>query len=149
MAELTKTQAKRLAAHLQGDSLSTIADAEGCSKQAVAKSLAAPAVRDLVPIFGNTALVDADTGEPINLVAEALSVIAHVMNNAHRSVVITQRNGDSTQQHIEYVPDYPTRLAAASRILNLVDKPAPKIAVEQERETVTTHTRERVRVDAG
>lgn len=147
MPDITKKQAQRLAARVKGDSLATIAAAEGCSKQAVAKSLATPAVRVLgMELFS----VNADTGETVDLVRDALKAVVNVMDNATRAVLVTESVGGYTTQRIQYVPDYATRLAAASRILSLADKqPAfrPTVAIEQDRETVTTHTRERQRVD--
>ena len=155
--DLTETQARRLAKSIQGESLAAIATTEGCSKQAVAKSLAAPAVRQTAfKILGRELMTqDKATGEMRDIVAEALSVVVHVMENATRPVVLTQSygSGGGSQQHIERVPDYPTRLAAATRLLSLVDKPEaavpPAVSIAEERETVTTHTRERRRVDAG
>jgi hypothetical protein len=145
---LTEKQAKRVAAHIKGDSLATIAAEEGVSKQAVAKSLAAPAVQvALTTVFGAEWKIKVGD-DYVNIIDQALLVVANTMQTAKRAIVLTESYGDSTQQRIEYVTDHPTRLAAAKHILTLADKPAP-IAIEQERETVTTHTRERRRVDAG
>jgi hypothetical protein len=147
--ELTKTQAKRLAARLNGNSLSQIAETEGCTKQAVAKSLATPTVKRAVfTLLGRPlASQNLETGESVDLVCEALQVVADTMLNAARPVVLTATAGGYTQQRVERFPDYGTRLAAASRLLSFVDK--PPVALEHELETVTTHVRERRRVDAG
>jgi chromosome segregation and condensation protein ScpB len=149
--ELTETQAKRLAARIRGETLATIAVREGRTRQAISKSLLAPTVRRAAfMILGRPLTIqDEETGEAVDLVCEAVQVVANTMQSATRPVVLTTTADGYTQQRIERFPDYATRLAAASRLLTLVEKPTPTVAIEQEHETVTTHTRQHRRVDTG
>lgn len=116
---LTKTQANRLVARVQGASLPTIAQAEGVTKQSVAETLRAPAVQEAVStILGRPMeAVDKATGKQVNIVCKALEMLVEAMENATRFV-------PSGGGRFSRVPDYPRRVAAASRILSLVDRPA-------------------------
>ena len=151
-AEMTATQARRAAAHVSGDSLATIAAAEGVTKQAVAKSLDSPRVLKAFEemILGRVMhMKDPETGKPTSILNRALETVADCAFNAKRPVVITTTFGGSTTQEIRYVTDYQPRLQAALRLIDLIDKPKPA-AVEELRESETiTRTRERRRVDAG
>jgi hypothetical protein len=124
--DLTPTQAKRLAKRIQGQSFAAIAENEGVTKQAVAKTLEAPKVKDAVFTLLGRPLTskNAETGESIDIVCLAMQVVTHVMESATRPVVLSRTGNGFTEQRIEHVPDYQTRLAAALRLISLVDRPA-------------------------
>lgn len=150
IAALTETQTRRLGKYLAGDSMQAIANSEGRSKSAVAESLAAPAVRKTVTVLG-LAMSARVNGETINLVAHMLQELSSIALNAKRAVVVN----DTFGSHIEYVPDYRTRLDAISRLLTLVDRPtaqstapiaqAPIESEEVIRTVTATESRRRTR----
>lgn len=126
LRNLTPTQAKRLAKRIQGQSLAAIAENEGVTKQAVAKTLDAPKVKDAVfTLLGRPlASKNAETGESIDIVCLAMQVITHVMESATRPVVLSVTGNGFTEQRIEHIPDYQVRLMAALHLIGLVDRPA-------------------------
>lgn len=112
IATLTSAQVRRVTARLKGQSLATIAEAEGCSIQSVHESLRVPKVAATFEIMGQTlAAKDRETGEDVNLLLLLLENVWSIATQATRAV---QVNGT-----IEHVPDYPTRLAASTRLLSL------------------------------
>ncbi len=109
---LTPTQLRRLSSRLEGKSLATIAESENCSVQSVHETLRVPKVAATFEIMGQTlAAKDRETGEDVNLLLLLLENVWSIATHATRAVQI---NGT-----IEHVPDYPTRLAASTRLLSL------------------------------
>jgi hypothetical protein len=124
---LTKIQTARFALRVQGNSLAQIAEAEGVTKQAVAKSLSSPTVqRAAFTLLGRPLTTTDETGE-VDLVCHALKVIAETMCNATRPVVLTETGNGFSVQRVQFVPDHATRLAAAARLIGLVDRPASSL----------------------
>ena len=112
IAKLTPTQQSRALATVAGATPSEIAKAQGVSKQSVSESIAAPAVRMTLHYLVSEMLVKELEGDQIisekNLAEFALETVANAL---HADRVMTFGN-----TFVER-PDWPTRLAAASRIL--------------------------------
>ena len=112
IAKLTPTQQSRALATVAGARPSEIAEAKGVLKQSVCESLAAPAVRMTLHYLVSEMLVKEFEGDQIisekNLADFALETVANAL---HADRVVTFGN-----TFVER-PDWPTRLAAASRIL--------------------------------
>ena len=112
IAKLTPTQQSRALATVAGATPSEIAKAQGVSKQSVSESIAAPAVRMTLHYLVSEMLVKELEDDQIisekNLAEFALEPVA---NSLHADRVVTFGN-----TFVER-PDWPTRLAAASRIL--------------------------------
>src|SRR5579883_2511678 len=158
LATLTPTQQRRVIARLGGATLQEIANAEGCSTSAIDQSLKSPSVKTAFSILGYDAFVikrkSGDTFEDVNPILVVLQQLFDVACNASKAVVVSKASGVT---HIEKVEDYPTRLAAISKILSLVNIPSPAQPGEktarsgqgvelEQTETEMRSTRRRVRL---
>jgi hypothetical protein len=143
LGKLTETQHRRVLKRVGGASLARIAQEEGRAISTIDESLKAPAVQEFFSILGCQMRVKED-GELINPVLGSLSIIYSISQNATRAVVVSDGDG---RTHLEQVPDYATRLAAASKFLGLVDKPPPAAASDtlEVEQTETRSHRTRVR----
>jgi len=125
IATLTATQVRRVTARVEGQSLATIAQAEGCSIQSVHESLRAPKVQQAFDIMGRSlAAVDPESGKTVDFVLTLLANVWDIASGATRAVAVGDR--------IEMVPDYPTRLAASAKLLSLAtpSKTYPETALK-------------------
>jgi DNA-binding CsgD family transcriptional regulator len=117
MQDLTPTQLRRVLATLAGKTQSEIAAAEGVSKQAVAKTVATPRVRNTVrDLITYTYSVEMKDGieEKTSLVEGAIRTL-YTLLEAEKAVVF----GGSYAM----VPDSAVRLAAALKIIELYEPP--------------------------
>ena len=123
LPNLTKIQGERLIKKLAGKSISEIAQEEKVSRQAVFDTLNAPHVgKYAVRVYGRTmAYWNGDIGREVDMIAHAVHTLAHTMCRAKKALILNRRDPDGTvTQRIEYVPDMPTRLAAAKLYLEIV-----------------------------
>jgi predicted DNA-binding protein YlxM (UPF0122 family) len=132
LPHLTELQGRRLAKHLSGLSASEIARQEGVTKQAVADTLRRPSVgKYAVRAFGRLLTYRSDINSlEVDMIAQAVHTIAHALCRARKAVTLNHRTADGeVSQRIEYVPDIPTRLAAAKLFLDTV-RPAQQLYEE-------------------
>jgi len=164
---LTPTQARRLAARIEGQSIASIARADGVSRTAVQHSLAKAGARDMIRDYGEQVSVrteavtvdgEAQRSELIPIIQALLNEVCKVGLGATRPMVLTSvRNGQRTQR-IEFVEDERLRAETSLRLLELFrdaqadalpsassNAPPPSVDIVDVEllETKTKHVRER------
>jgi hypothetical protein len=151
---VTEKQARRVVAHVAGESATAIAKAEGVSRQAVTKSLGTSNVHELLRGYAKHVRVTARRGDEVEetlAVERLVTEISQMALSAKRPIVLSFSNGDQSWQKIEYVDNPRTRLDTSLRLLSLISdaqaEAAPAAAQQRSVEDVlhveTTRTRAR------
>lgn len=114
LATLTDVQAARLAANVSGETSSEIARREGVTSQSVDESLHRAELVLAGHVFSAKTNVD---GKQRNIVEVLLTNLVSIATEATKPVIFGNQ--------FRLVPDYATRMAATTRLLDMVAPAAP------------------------